>query len=84
MVIVGIVFLLMVSLGIYLWSTRPQYSGDVQLIGLSAEVNVEFDAYGIPHIQGKNKLDVMRALGYLHAQDRLFQMGLEAELYLKL
>ncbi len=76
LVIVGIVFLLMVSLGIYLWSTRPQYSGDVQLTGLSAEVNVEFDAYGIPHIQGKNKLDVMRALGYLHAQDRLFQMEL--------
>jgi penicillin amidase len=65
-----------VIVAIYLWQTRPQYSGDIQLAGLSAEVKVEFDAYGIPHIQAENKMDLMKALGYLHAQDRLFQMEL--------
>jgi penicillin amidase len=74
---IGVFIVALISaLGIYLWSTRPQYSGDIQLVGLSAEVKVEFDAYGIPHIQAQNKMDVMRALGYLHAQDRLFQMEL--------
>ncbi len=75
--IIGIGLLtLVVAVAIYLWQTRPQYSGDIQISGLSAPVQVEFDAYGIPHIEAKNKLDLMHALGYLHAQDRLFQMEL--------
>ncbi|MEN9334285.1 MAG: hypothetical protein RLY35_1465 [Bacteroidota bacterium] len=77
MLIVGICLLtLIIAVAIYLRQTRPQYSGDIQISGLSAPVQVEFDEYGIPHIQAENKLDLMRALGYLHAQDRLFQMEL--------
>jgi hypothetical protein len=33
-----------------------------------------FDDYGIPHIYAENQKDVMTTLGYVHAQDRLFQM----------
>ena len=39
-------------------------------------VIVIFDKWGIPHIEAENKLDAYRVLGYLHAQDRIFQMEL--------
>lgn len=55
---------------------KPDYEGEKQLIGLSAQVDVYYDAYGIPHIYGNNEEDAFRALGYVHAQDRLWQMEL--------
>lgn len=57
-----------------LYSLQPQYSGRLTLDGLKQEVEVIFDAYGIPHIYGQNEPDVYFALGYVHAQERLFQM----------
>jgi len=59
---------------IYLYSLQPQYSGRLTLAGLQQNVEVIFDAYGIPHIYGQNEQDVYFALGYVHAQERLFQM----------
>lgn len=44
--------------------------------GLSNEVTTYFDPYGIPHIYADNETDALRALGYVHAQDRLWQMEL--------
>ncbi len=44
--------------------------------GLTSEVKVLYDAYGIPHIYGESETDAFRALGYVHAQDRLWQMEL--------
>ena len=58
----------------YLYSLQPQYSGRIPLVGLHEKVEVIFDPYGIPHIYGKNEEDVYFALGYVHAQERLFQM----------
>ncbi len=55
---------------------KPQYSGTRTLEGLDKEVSVYFDDFGIPHIYGNNERDVFRALGYVHAQDRLWQMEL--------
>jgi penicillin amidase len=46
------------------------------MAGLSHEVKVYFDTYGIPHIYADNEKDAFRALGYVHAQDRLWQMEL--------
>ena len=46
------------------------------MAGLAAPVKVTRDALGIPSIQGHNRLDVARASGFLHAQDRYFQMDL--------
>ena len=43
---------------------------------LKEEVKVYFDPYGIPHIYAQNETDAFRALGYVHAQDRLWQMEL--------
>jgi penicillin amidase len=59
------------------WHARsklPQRSGNLALHGLQAPVQVNWDERGVPHIQAQNEADLYRALGFLHAQDRLFQM----------
>lgn len=58
----------------YVGSLKPQYTGEAQLPGLSAQVEVYYDNFGIPHIYAENEVDAYRALGYAHAQDRLWQM----------
>ena len=58
----------------YLHTKQPQRSGSLPLSQLSAPVSVRFDERGVPHIQADNQADLYRALGYVHAQDRLFQM----------
>ena len=52
----------------------PQRSGELALAGLPASASVRSDERGIPHIKASNEADLYRALGYVHAQDRLFQM----------
>ena len=61
------------------WLVRrslPQLDGAAALPGLSAPVVVAREALGVPTIHGATRADVARALGYLHAQDRFFQMDL--------
>ncbi|MFM7194380.1 MAG: penicillin acylase family protein [Bacteroidota bacterium] len=64
------------AIGGWLWfrSTAPDYSGTLQLEGLKEPVEVRFDDYGVPHIKAGNPADAYMALGFVHAQDRLFQM----------
>jgi penicillin amidase len=56
------------------WWTLPARDGTLALPGLSAAVEVRFGAEGVPRITAANERDAARALGYLHARDRLFQM----------
>ncbi|WP_397379699.1 penicillin acylase family protein [Pseudomonas sp.] len=58
----------------YIDSKQPQRSGELSLSGLQAPVTVDYDERGVPHIQAQHEADLYRALGYVHAQDRLFQM----------
>ena len=61
--------------GAYLfYRAMPAYSGADELPGLSAEVRVWRDANGVPHIFAASMDDAARALGYLHASERMFQM----------
>ncbi|HRI79039.1 MAG TPA: penicillin acylase family protein [Cyclobacteriaceae bacterium] len=71
-----VVILVLLAAGIYLYllSTKPIYSGELTLKGLNEEVEVMYDNYGVPHIYAQNASDAYFALGYVHAQDRLFQM----------
>jgi len=55
---------------------KPSYSGEVSLANIESEATVYYDDYGIPHIYAENRLDATTALGYVHAQDRLWQMEL--------
>jgi len=50
--------------------------GNRSLPGLTAEVTVERDGLGVPTIRATDRLDAARALGFLHAQERFFQMDL--------
>jgi len=59
---------------LYLLRSLPQTQGEVRLAGLDAPVEVLRDAYGIPHIYAASLRDASFALGYVHAQDRLWQM----------
>ena len=70
------VFLIVALIGGYLFknSLKPTYKGELKLVLLQDKVEVFYDDYGIPHIYAQNELDARRALGYVHAQDRLWQM----------
>ena len=58
----------------YTQSKLPVRDGALPLAGLQAPVAVRYDERGVPHIQAQNETDLYRALGFVHAQDRLFQM----------
>ena len=60
----------------YLQYTKPQYEGLATLKGINQQTTVYFDNYGVPHIYANNQKDAMTTLGYVHAQDRLWQMEL--------
>ncbi len=51
-------------------------AGESTLKGLAAEVHVEVDKFGVPHIYAKSWTDSARVLGYLHASERLWQMDM--------
>ncbi len=55
---------------------KPSYSGEVSLENIENKTTVYYDGYGIPHIYAENQLDATTTLGYVHAQDRLWQMEL--------
>lgn len=70
-----IVLILIVGVG-YLQYSKPDYEGELTLQNISKETTVYFDEYGVPHIYADNQKDAMTTLGYVHAQDRLWQMEL--------
>ena len=57
-------------------ASLPVIDGRAELPGLNASVTIERDAAGVPTLTGRNRADLARALGYLHGQDRYFQMDL--------
>ncbi|MDP3699941.1 MAG: penicillin acylase family protein [Hylemonella sp.] len=74
-----IVLLTMLAIAVAagVWYARdklPQRSGTLVLSQLKTPVQVSWDERGVPHLQAQNETDLYRALGFLHAQDRLFQM----------
>ncbi len=73
---------LLVGSGSGAWLNRrlraslPQLEGRRALAGLRAPVTIGRDARGVPRLEGENRLDLARATGFLHAQERFFQMDL--------
>lgn len=59
---------------LYLYRSLPQRSGEVKVAGLSSSVDIVRDADGVPHIYADSSPDAYFGLGYVHAQDRLWQM----------
>lgn len=57
-------------------ASRAQLDGQRNVSGLSAAVVIARDSLGIPQIHATNRIDLAYATGFLHAQDRFFQMDL--------
>ena len=78
--IIKIVFLVCVLVFVAAWlysrTLYPTYEGELSLENLSENVIVHFDQNGVPHINAQTQKDAYTALGYVHAQDRLWQMEL--------
>ncbi len=54
----------------------PRLDGTSEVRGLASPVRVTRDALGVPTVAGASRIDVARASGWLHAQDRFFQMDI--------
>jgi penicillin amidase len=78
--LLGLLIVGATGLSWYLYTKQPQRSGEITLSKLSAPVTVRYDELGVPHIKAGNEPDLYRALGYVHAQDRLFQMEMARRL----
>ena len=58
----------------------PETSGRLMVPGLNGQVEVLRDSYGVPHIYADNPEDLFEAQGYVHAQDRFFEMDFRRHL----
>jgi penicillin G amidase len=78
-IILGLVLLLALAAGsgfLFLRSSLPVTDGTLALAGLQAPVRIVRDRHGIPTIAARSEHDADFALGFLHAQDRLFEMDM--------
>ena len=67
---------ILVGAYVALTGSLPASDGETGLAGLRAPVSVTRDAAGVPTLRGSSRLDVARATGFVHAQERYFQMDL--------
>jgi penicillin G amidase len=58
----------------------PQTTGELEVPGLSGEVTVVRDEFGIPQLYGDSMDDLMRAQGFVHAQERFYEMDIRRHL----
>lgn len=74
--VVVVLLLLLAGAGgwLYLQESLPKLDGEVTAKGLGAAVEIVRDREGVPHLFAKSERDGWFAMGYVHAQDRLWQM----------
>ncbi|MEO7560093.1 MAG: penicillin acylase family protein, partial [Nitrosospira sp.] len=75
----GLLILALILTGIawlMLRGSLPQYDGTIDMAGLAAPVTVERDTLGSVTLRAQDRHDLVRALGYVHAQERFFEMDL--------
>lgn len=60
----------------YFFFSKPKYKGKESLKGLREEVEIITDRWGVPHIYAANETDLFFACGYIHANERMWQMDL--------
>jgi len=76
-VVLVIVVLGLVLWGAWFWFSRqafPETSGTITVPGLSQPVEIVRDEYGVAHIYAHNTEDLFFAEGYIHAQERFWQL----------
>ena len=75
----ALLLLVVLAAGLSWWrlhASKPRLDGELAVAGLSAPVTITRDASGVPTLTGANRADLAFALGYLHGQERFFQMDL--------
>lgn len=75
-----LLLLLLAGIGggyLFLRRSWPVTRGELQVAGLQALVEIYRDRWGVPHIYAQNAEDLFFAQGYVHAQDRLWQMDFQ-------
>jgi penicillin amidase len=60
--------------------SHPALEGAVTAVGLGEPITIRRDGNGVPHIEAGSEADAWYGLGYVHAQDRLFQLDLSRRL----
>lgn len=68
--------LLLIGLYWTFYRPLPDYDSELSLSSLDKPVDVHWDSFGVPHIYAGTEEDLYRTLGYLHAQERIWQMTL--------
>jgi penicillin amidase len=78
LLISSLVLVLVIALGAYiaLRGSLPQLDGELQVDHIQSDVLIERDTAGIPVITARNRTDLAYATGFVHGQDRFFQMDL--------
>ena len=80
LIVVATVLVIGAAAGTWAWwqvgRSRPQLSGERTLPGLAADVTIDRDVSGVPAVRAGSRFDLARAMGFLHAQERFFQMDL--------
>ena len=76
LLVVLVLVIVLVPAGLIAWLkiSAPKPTGDVQLAGLGAPVDLVWDDHAVPHIFAPTMRDAYRVLGWAHARDRLWQM----------
>ena len=74
LVLVIVLLLAVAAAFVYLRSSLPKVRGTLDLPGLADTVEIVRDRYAVPHIYAQTPADAYFALGFVHAQDRLWQM----------
>ncbi|HEX7990586.1 MAG TPA: penicillin acylase family protein [Stenotrophomonas sp.] len=75
-VVLGLLLVVLLVIWGLLRGSLPQLDGELALPGLSAPVSIQRDALGVLTVEAANETDMARALGYVHAQERFFEMDL--------
>ncbi len=81
--VIGCAALILVPLAVthvVLRASLPGLDGEVHHMGVIAPVSIDRDALGVPTIEAANRVDLAYALGFVHGQDRFFQMDLSRRL----
>ena len=68
---------LLLAVGSCSWFALPSYDGAEEVPGLDATVEIVRDANAVPHIYAQSPRDAAFAMGYVHAQDRLWQLEMQ-------
>ena len=73
----GALVLLAILIAAVVWLSLPSYDGAEEVPGLDATVEIVRDANAVPHIYAQSPRDGAFAMGYVHAQDRLWQLEMQ-------